>query len=81
MSYRINVHVKEYSCVKSVRYNWIVWDFLLNSVEQYFDLIISLNFIMLDDQNDKYSKSIYKVQTQRDERMRVNLITSHSQQK
>ena len=57
----MNVHVKEYSCVKSVRYNWIVWDFLLNSVEQYFDLIISLNFIMLDDQNDKYSKSIYKV--------------------
>ena len=57
----MNVHVKEYSCVKIVRYNWIVWDFLLNSVEQYFDLIISLNFIMLDDQNDKYSKSIYKV--------------------
>ena len=46
-----------------------------------FNLIISLNFIMLDDQNDKYSKSIYKVQTQRDERMRVTLITSHSQQK
>ena len=66
----MNVHVKEYSCVKSVRYNWIVWDFLLNSVEQYLlpsittiQCELSLNLIILNDQNDKYSKIIYKVQT------------------